>query len=160
MKITIRALSVAFGILAFSNMAVAKVSNTILSCDFKNGNTVEIVKDGNNLIYGYGPTGKAMEKVIPEKVNDNLNVVNSYQSTAHIGDMTAYYRFINGVYSYVIYHKEGDDINTDEGLAVFKGKKLLQRIHCVGEFKTTTEFDWVDSSTVGIKDDPEYDFNI
>lgn len=108
---------------AFTGTASA---STIFSCDLSNEHNVSI--DSSNQLglaydYDYGKVGAT---------KSDLTLDNK---TASFGDYMGpnweykYFRFARGDYSYVVYDRDG----RTQGLAVYKGKKLLMNKKCTGK---------------------------
>lgn len=126
---------------AFTGTASA---STIFSCDLSNNYNVSI--DSSNqlgLAYDYGKVGATKSDITLD------NKTASYGTYLGPSWSYQYFRFARGDYSYVVYDRDG----RTQGLAVYKGNKLLMNKKCIGNIEYE-ETDYAAASNK-IKHDPD-----
>lgn len=141
------------------NQAVAAPPDPelLFNCDLSNGKVVVVRLNNGVPGYSYGSIEK-VEMTLPKSAGDKTQV--RAGQMAFSGGGAFYYRFINGVYSYVVYSGIGKGWEFT-GLKVYKNTKLLMKKECTnGGFLTQTyrgenlvqESDTGDDGTYGYTD--------
>ncbi|MNB71004.1 hypothetical protein D3C75_175630 [compost metagenome] len=142
-----------------TNQAVAAPPDPelLFNCDLSNGKVVVVRLNNDVPTYYYGSIDK-VEMTLPKSEGDKTQV--RAGQVAFSGGGASYYRFINGVYSYVVYSGIGKGWEFT-GLKVYKNAKLLMKKECTnGGFLTQTyrgenlvqESDTGDDGTYGYAD--------
>lgn len=143
----------------FVNQAVAAPPDPelLFNCDFSNGKGVVLRLNNDVPAYYYGSID-TVEMTLPKVEGDKTQV--RVGQVAFSGGGAFYYRFINGVYSYVVYSGIGKGWEFT-GLKVYKNAKLLMKKECTnGGFLTQSyqgqnlvqESDTGDDGTYGYPD--------
>ena len=155
-------------LIALSLLATATLMNSavaappdpelLFNCDLSNGKGVVVRLNNDVPTYYYGSIEK-VEMTLPKIEGDKTQV--RAGQIPFSGGGAFYYRFINGVYSYVVYSGMGKGWEFT-GLKVYKNARLLMRKACTnGGFITQTyrgenlvkETDTGDDGTYGFADE-------
>ena len=134
MKTQLIALSVLAAATLMNHAVAAPPEPELLfNCELSNGKTVVVRLNQDVPAYYYGSIEK-VEMTLPRLEGDKTQV--RAGQMAFSGGGAFYYRFINGVYSYVVYSGMGKGWEFT-GLKVYKNAKLLMRKSCTnGGFLT------------------------
>ncbi|WP_152929725.1 MULTISPECIES: hypothetical protein [Serratia] len=153
-KNIIKSAVVSLSLIIVSNTVFATTNTSVMQCTFKNGKMVQLIKQGDNLIYVYGKLNATAEAIIPTQADGNTSVKYATSSDSHMAT-NSYYRFVKGDYSYVVLNADGhmDGFN-GTALGVFKGTKLIQVSKCKPDtVKTAPDFSWTQQVFPRVGDD-------
>lgn len=119
---------VTIGVMVFAGgVGSAKADDTLFSCTLTNNSTVTIEKGHVQVYYSYGKQGSE-----PEMKLDSSMDTTFYYSELGENWSNNFFQFTRGQYYYIVY-SNGTRAGMNDGLAVFKGSKMLMNKKCRGE---------------------------
>lgn len=126
-------------------------SNVIMACKLTNNKVIGVWIEHGGINYGYGDSNAQMGEQEMQMIS-NENDTYTYQEQGN-ASISRYIRFTKGEYNYVVYSSlQGADY-TNEGVAVFKGNKVIMNKKCKGNMNISDKVDFSNLSDWNVATD-------